>query len=149
MILWEEPSISFSSEFQVRQECSTKWFSSQLLSIQAKPLMFRSLASSEHWQSKLCCATVITLKSFQCLILKNRITRSFHLFYTFRRCSTWQLSPFKKHGVETAWRLNYIHDFLNIHFKRQVSSHSNHSTKSLSHLIKYRCYPSPTRHVQV
>lgn len=58
-----------------------------------------SLASSECRQSKLCCATVITMKNFQCSVLKNRITWSFHLFYTSRVCSTRQLSLFKKQSL--------------------------------------------------
>lgn len=71
----------------------------KLFSMQAKTLMCRSLASSECWHSKLCCVTVITMKNFQCLILKNRITWSFHLFYTSTVCSTWQLSPLKMQRV--------------------------------------------------
>lgn len=52
-----------------------------------------------------------------------------------RVCSTRQLSPFKKQRVETALKLNYTHDFLNIHFKRQVSSHA----KSLSKIFSPTC----------
>lgn len=62
-----------------------------------KPLMFPD--KFRVLQSKLCCATVITMKNFQCSILKNRIAWSFHLFYTSRVCSTRQLSPLKKQSL--------------------------------------------------
>lgn len=92
--------------------------------------MFRSLASSECWQSKLCCAAEVTMKNFQCLILENRITWSCHLFYTSRVCSTWQLSSFKKTEFKLHWNSIILMTFENIHSKSQTSSHSNHCTKS-------------------
>lgn len=61
-----------SSGFHVLQECETKnkEFRNKLFSIQAKPSMF--LTSSECRQSKLCCATVITMKKLPVLSIEEQ-----------------------------------------------------------------------------
>lgn len=48
-----------------------QWLRNKLFSIQVIPLMFRSLASWELWQSKLCCVTVITMTNFPMLNIRE------------------------------------------------------------------------------
>ena len=145
MILLGIAQYLLSSGFHVLQERYTSNLRINCLCIQAKPLMFRSLASSECWQSKLCCAAVITMKNFQGLILKNRITWSFHLFYTSSVCATWQLSPLKK----WSWNCNetQLYPWL---FKHTLQKAGVITFKSLSKILspnfqKIDFYPSPTR----
>lgn len=102
----------------------------------------------ERWRSKPCCATVITMTNFPMLNIKEYKSMIppplLHLSSVFNVAIIFvQAAEFKLH-----WNSIIPMTFLNIHFKRQVSSHSDHWAKSLSQLIKKRFLsPHPLRDI--